>query len=141
MKSAFFLCLLALALFPSCKKEDNSSTITAASVNNIVAAGNWRVTYYFDTDHDETSSFTGYEFSFGAGGTVTATKAGTTISGTWSTGNDDSHVKLVLFFSSPASFSKINDDWHVIEQTNTKIRLQDISGGNGGTDYLTFERN
>ena len=63
------------------------------------------------------------------------------ITGTWSTGTDDSQVKLVLAFSTPAQFADISDDWHVTERTDTKITLQDVSGGNGGTDYLTFEKN
>jgi hypothetical protein len=48
---------------------------------------------------------------------------------------------LVIGFASPASFVEISDDWEVIENTSTKIRLQDVSGGNGGTDLLTFEKN
>jgi hypothetical protein len=143
MKHTLFLCLVGSILFTSCQKADNSATqtITPAIVNSTVVTGNWRVTYYFDTDHDETASFAGYEFIFGANGVVTANKAGTTVTGTWSSGYDDSRVKLILSFTSPASFSEISDDWHVIERTNSKIRLQDVSGGNGGTDYLTFEKN
>jgi hypothetical protein len=38
-------------------------------------------------------------------------------------------------------FDELNDDWHIIEETSTKIRLQDVSGGSGGTDLLTFEKN
>ena len=48
---------------------------------------------------------------------------------------------IPLNFSTPVSFIEISDDWNVIERTDTKIKLQDISGGNGGTDYLTFEKN
>jgi hypothetical protein len=34
----------------------------------------------------------------------------------------------------------LNDDWDILELNNSVIKLIDISGGNGGTDYLTFER-
>jgi hypothetical protein len=71
---------------------------------------------------------------------LTASKAGSTITGTWTTLLDDSKTKLILFFSAPASFDEFSDDWHVIERTDTRIKLQDVSGGNGGTDYLTFEK-
>jgi hypothetical protein len=54
---------------------------------------------------------------------------------------DDSKVKLVLSFATPANFVEISDDWQVIERTDSRIKLQDLSGGNGGTDYLTFEKN
>ena len=38
------------------------------------------------------------------------------------------------------NFEELNDDWDVVSQSATKIELIDVSGGNGGTDYLTFER-
>ena len=38
-------------------------------------------------------------------------------------------------------YMDLSDDWDIVERTDTKIRLQDVSGGNGGTDYLTFEKN
>ncbi|MFC4262979.1 hypothetical protein ACFOWM_08830 [Ferruginibacter yonginensis] len=132
-------CVISLS---SCKKDDNSTNITTSAVTATVVTGNWRITYYYDTDHEETNNYSGYSFVFANNNTVTATKTGTTaINGTWNTALDDSKTKLVLSFSSPASFVEISDDWHVIERTDTKIRLQDVSGGNGGVDFLTFERN
>lgn len=45
-------------------------------------------------------------------------------------------------FSSPTVFAdELTDDWDIISYTDTKIQLVDVSGGNGGTDYLTFEKN
>jgi hypothetical protein len=110
-------------------------------VSNTVTSGTWRITYYWDTDHEETSNYSGYSFTFATGGVLTAVKTGSTVTGTWSTGTDDSKTELVIAFASPASFVEISDDWEVIENTSTKIRLQDVSGGNGGTDLLTFEKN
>jgi hypothetical protein len=143
MKRTLLSSILVLSLFSSCKKDAAPAPqpLSVASVNNTIVTGNWRVTYYNDNSQDETTKFSGYEFDFAAGGIVTATKTGSSISGTWSSGNDDSQVKLILSFSAPAVFSEISDDWHVTERTDTKITLQDVSGGNGGTDYLTFERN
>jgi hypothetical protein len=63
------------------------------------------------------------------------------VPGTWSTGSDDSQKKLYLTFNSPPDFNELSDDWHILEETSTKIRLEDVSGGNGGTDLLTFEKN
>lgn len=143
MKIKLFALLILAAIFTSCKKEDSSvsSGITISAVNSTVVTGDWRITYYYDRDHDSTSSFAGYSFNFTANGVVTAIKTGTAVTGTWSSGNDDSHVKLVLAFSSPNSFDEISEDWRVIERTETKIKLQHISGGDGHIDYLTFERN
>lgn len=141
MKKITLSFLLFSALFFSCKKEDNAASISTSNVSSTILTGSWRITYYWDTDHEETSSFNGYNFIFNSNGSVSATKASSVINGTWSTRNDDSKVKLVIAFSSPANFIEISDDWHTIERTDVKIKLQDVSGGNGGTDYLTFEKN
>ncbi|OGU59623.1 MAG: hypothetical protein A2X64_04325 [Ignavibacteria bacterium GWF2_33_9] len=102
--------------------------------------GNWVVTYYWDDDKEETYKFTGNSFSFLANGTVSVTVSNSTFPGVWSSGIDDSKAKLYLIFASPEHLEEISDDWHVVEQTDTKIRLADESGGDGSTDYLTFER-
>ncbi len=134
--------LLILVSFSSCKKDDNSSSNNTATVlNSTITQGGWRVTSYIDSGNNETSHYTGYAFTFQSGGVVTATKSGSTVNGTWSSGNDDSTLKLVLNFGTIDPFRELNDDWHVVQQTSTMIKLEDVSGGNGGTDYLTFEKN
>jgi hypothetical protein len=139
-KNLWFILFFTCSLF-ACKKEDsNNSNISSGLVNTTLTSGNWKITYYWDTDHEETSNYVNYVFTFNANNVLTAVKTGSTLSGSWNTGTDDSKVKLILNFSSPASFLEISDDWHVIEKTDTKIKLQDVSGGNGGTDYLTFEK-
>jgi hypothetical protein len=34
----------------------------------------------------------------------------------------------------------LSDDWDIISYTDTEIKLIDVSGGNGGTDYLTLTK-
>ena len=134
--------LLILVSFSSCKKDDNSSSSNTATVlNSTITQGGWRVTSYIDRGNNETSHYTGDAFTFQSGGVVTATKSGSTVNGTWSSGNDDSTLKLVLNFGTTDPFQELNDDWHVVQQTSTMIKLEDVSGGNGGIDYLTFEKN
>ncbi len=142
MKTLLFS-LLTLGMFLlACSNDDDPvSTISPTDVRNTLGTGTWRITYYWDSDHEETSNFTGYTFTFGAANVVTATKTGSTATGTWSTRTDDSRVKLDLLFATPADFAEISDDWHVTERTATRIKLQDVSGGSGGTDLLTFEKN
>lgn len=140
-KTSLVLIACIIISFVSCDKSDSTSSISTTAVTNTIASGTWRITYYWDTDHDETANYNGYAFTFANGNIVTATKAGSTITGSWTTGLDDSKTKLVLSFLTPASFVEISDDWHVIERTDTKIKLQDVSGGNGDTDLLTFEKN
>jgi hypothetical protein len=139
--SLFFLILLAVAC-----KDDNSKDSNQIKVVNTATAGTWRITYYFDTDTDETAKFSGYNFTF-TNGTVTATNGTNTYTGTWSitdsNSNDDTmdDLHFNLAFTSPANFADLTDDWEILEITDTKMRLTDVSGGNGGTDFLTFEKN
>jgi hypothetical protein len=143
MKNTLFLIVMTVGLF-SCKKDDTSSStaITTANLTATASTGTWRITYYYETDHQETANYAGYAFTFAGGNVLTATKAGAAnVAGTWTTGVDDSKVKLVLSFATPASFVELSDDWHVTSRTDTKIVMTDVSGGNGGTDFLTFEKN
>lgn len=137
MKHPIRIMLLTALLFAvvSCKKDDSLSV-----VDDTIQKGNWKVTFFEDSGKDETAHFSGYEFVFNDDGTVVATNGGNTVSGTWLTGTDDSQSKLILNFGSTVSFDDLNEDWHVTEETSTLIRCEHISGGNGGTDYLTFEK-
>jgi hypothetical protein len=134
--------LLAIFVFSvllvSCSKDDPVSNDD--SLNTSKLSGNWQVTYYWDSDKDETYKFSGNTFTFASSGSISVVASSNTYTGTWTTGSDDSQTKLYLTFGSPDYLSDISDDWHVIEQTDNKIRLEDVSGGNGGTDLLTFER-
>ena len=134
----------------SCSDEDDktiSSSVDPTPVINIVSTGTWKITFYEDSGVNETSNFTGYNFSFGAGNLLSTTNVTNTYSGTWSVtdtnSNDDSlnDLDFNIAFSSPADFFDLTDDWDIVSRTDTKIVLIDISGGSGGTDYLTFEKN
>lgn len=68
-KALLFTSLINVLLFFSCKKDsntgsDNNNSITVANVNSALSTGNWRVSYYWDTDHEETNNYTGHIFSF-----------------------------------------------------------------------------
>ncbi len=137
----------------SCNKDDDDAVVNAAQdpvqVINTVNQGTWRITFYQDSQTDETSNFSGYTFTFGASNVLTATNGSTNYTGTWSVTNSDSNddnpsndLDFNIGFSSPQLFDdELTDDWDIISYTSTKIQLIDISGGNGGTDYLTFEKN
>jgi hypothetical protein len=131
--------LVITFLVSSCEKNDNSNS-ASTNITNIVNQGNWRITLYNDSGTDELYYFSGYTFTF-SNGTITAIRNTTTVNGTYSTLFDDSKNKFLLNFGSTVPFDELNDDWHIIEETSTKIRLQDVSGGSGGTDLLTFEKN
>jgi hypothetical protein len=105
------------------------------------------ITRFEDSGSNETSSFAGYDFVFGASGTLTASSASNIFIGSWGVtddnGKDDNSNDLHfnIIFDLNNSFDELNDDWHFVSHSASKIELIDVSGGNGGTDYLTFERN
>ena len=124
----------------SCKKSSTNPIIPSNPISTIVQQGSWRITLYNDNGTDETSNFTGYSFKFNSNGTITATKGGSTVNGTWSKGTDDSQPKLYLNFGATNPFDSLTSDWRITSQNTSKIVLIDVSGGGGGTDYLTFEK-
>ncbi|MDG1572144.1 hypothetical protein OZ410_07435 [Robiginitalea sp. M366] len=154
LKMRILALLLPLFLISCDPSEDevqgNLTAADAAALRATAEEGQWRITYFFDTDKEETADFNGYVFTFGTDGTVVAAKDGTEVSGTWSVTHSDSSpddsssssndVDFNLFFSGSLLFEDLNDDWDILEYTSTRIRLTDVSGGNGGTDFLTFER-
>ena len=153
----FLYVLVTLGLFlvtSSCSSSDDATIIdNSVRINEIKSAilsGTWRITSFIDSGNNETSDFTGYNFTFNENGTLTASNGTDTIDGTWSViedddSNDDSNydddIDFNISFLAPPSFTDLTDDWDVTSSSTTKIELIDISGGNGGTDTLTFERN
>jgi hypothetical protein len=131
--------------------EENVST-TAAQVENIAQNGEWQITYFYDTDQEETGNFSGYSFSFNENGALSAVNGNATVTGTWSItdnsgsssdddgSSSDNDNDFNIFFASPDIFDDLSDDWDIISISEVKIELIDVSGGNGGTDYLTFEK-
>lgn len=142
----FVLISLMLVACSSSDDSNSNSGNTTQDVVNAAQSGNWIITYFFDTDSEETNNFTGYVFTFGSNGVLTATNGSTTVTGSWSVtdsnSNDDSpdDLHFNISFSTPADFQDLTDDWEILNYTSSIIELRDVSGGNGGTDLLTFEK-
>ena len=110
----------------------------STDLEDFLTDGTWFVFSYVDDGDDETGDYNGYDVTFNTNGTVTATNGGNTNNGTWevlSAGN-----KLLMDFGVQLPFEEFNDDWDVLSATNTRVELQDVSGGGGGTDTLIFEK-
>jgi len=144
---AFFI-YTGLAM--SCDKDDDNTQqleTTVQQTQNTAQSGSWKITF-FDSDQNETNHFNGFTFTFNENGSLVGVNGSTTITGTWSvtdsnSSDDDggsSDVDFNIFFASPPDFEDLSDDWDIISVTNSKIELTDVSGGNGGTDFLTFEK-
>jgi len=126
-----------------CDEDDdndyNDDDVDDRDFRAILIDGKWEITYFFD-DKDETNSFRGFVFTFDENGNVWASNNARTVEGKWSSYGDDGILELELNFGMGSPFDEIQDDWHVIEFDKTIIKLKDVSGGDGSTEYLTFER-
>lgn len=130
--------LLLFGFFMACDGDDPEPDPIAEMRTNI-KTGSWRVSYFFD-ETDETHLFTGYTFVFNDDKTVRATKGTVAVSGMWELLWASNSEKLVLDFAVIEPFDELNDDWDILEVTESKIVLEDVSGGNGEIDYLTLEK-
>ncbi|HLP64348.1 hypothetical protein [Flavobacterium sp.] len=142
------LFMLNVASMCSSDDDNSNSSQDPTPVINTVNSGTWRITFFEDSGTNETSHFTGYNFTFGPGNALTATNGTNSYTGTWSVISDDSgddspsnDLDFNIAFSTPADFTDLTEDWNIITYTSTKIQLVHVSGGNGGTDYVTFEKN
>jgi len=134
------MAILVFGLY-ACEKDKSTQDPSDSSTSEIVGQGTWKITLFNDSGNEETQNFAGYNFTFNTNGTIAAVKNTSTVDGIWNTGVDDSQNKLLLDFGSTVQFSELNEDWVILGQTVSKIRLEHVSGGNGGTDLLTFEIN
>lgn len=145
--STLLLALSALFTMNSCSNStDDSADLTPTVIQNNVQTGDWKITSYIDSGKDETNHFSGYFFTFNSNGTISATNGSVTNAGTWSltdsNSNDDTPgvVDFTILFNLGNDFDSLSEDWQILSQTSKKIELKHVSGGNGGTDFLTFEK-
>jgi hypothetical protein len=153
MKKICFAVLIFATVFLtySCSSDDDGNSTdnsSIATVVNTMNSGTWRITKYIDSANDETTDFSGYNFTFTQNNILMASNGTEEIMGSWlvSSGNsnDDNpsnDLDFIISFAGPAKFMELSDDWDIQSRTSTKLELIDVSGGNGGTDYLTFEKN
>lgn len=145
--STLLLALSALFTMNSCSNStDDSADLTPTVIQNNVQTGDWKITSYIDSGKDETNHFSGYFFTFNSNGTISATNGSVTYAGTWSltdsNSNDDTPgvVDFTILFNLGNDFDSLSEDWQILSQTSKKIELKHVSGGNGGIDFLTFEK-
>ncbi len=146
---------LLMATLLACSNDDSTNNNDTNNIDteiqqtsNLMTSSDWIITNFNDSGQDETSNFNGYTFSFNSDGTLVATNGSDMVAGTWSivddSSNDDSNdnddIDFNIFFASPDEFNDLSDDWDIVSKTNSTIVLIDVSGGNGGTDHLTFEK-
>ncbi|WP_224484888.1 hypothetical protein [Robertkochia aurantiaca] len=153
----YLLPILAVLFLYSCNDDDDNAINdgTAAAIADIEAtmsSDTWIITEYNDSGVDETDDYNGFVFTFADDGTLTASNGTESYEGTWSvTADDDSDddnsdgdeedIDFNIFFSAPEFLAELTDDWDINASTNLTLDLFDVSGGDGTTDRLIFERN
>ena len=150
-KLNFLAACLIMAGATACSDDDSNSKVNgnATAVANNLKSGTWKISSFIEETNDETAHFQGYNFTFGENNVLTATNGTDTYTGTWSVFDDDSSdddgfdsdIDVVINFAAPDDFTDLSDDWDVKARTGTELQLIDVSGGDGGTDLLTFQKN
>jgi hypothetical protein len=129
--------LIAMTVFASSCLIGGSDSTTV----QVVTSGTWKVTLFTDSGNDETSDFNGYTFTFTDGGTLTAVKNGITKTGTWSVNNSSNkfNIDLGAKVDSNKPLGELTDDWKILSNTETVIRLTDDNSSSN--EFLTFTKN
>jgi hypothetical protein len=133
MKTLLALTFL-LVVLQSCTKQD--ATVTPSNSNQV--SGVWKITSLIDNkSRDRTSNYSSYTFDFLTSGAFQV-KQGTTVfkSGTWSNTSSYWTAAIVINITGVLAeddLGELNEDWRIIEKTDTKIKVQ-----NGGGKVLVF---
>ena len=143
--SSLLFSLAALFYLTSCSNNDPIIPSQNAIENNV-KTGAWKIISFVNSGKDETNQFNGFTFTFGSNDIITSTNGSVTYSGTWNISdsnlNDDNPKDLDfnIQFNLSNDFESLSEDWQIEVQTPTRIELIHTSGGYGGTDFLTFEK-
>ena len=137
---SLFVFVAVLSTASMCN-EDEKNEKSNQGLETTLGYGTWRVTYFFDMQ-DETGDFSGYSFQFNDDGVAIATKSSLSVQGSWNTeDSSDGNSKLYIDFGVGEPLEELNEDWKVVGNSGAKVTLEHVSGGNGDTDILVFERN
>ena len=119
--AAFF----SVILFANCSKDkDDNNT---GPVTPIVSTGGWHVSLFSERNNDETSDFSGYNFTFQPDGKLIVTKGAVTTQGTWTENTSSNKLNIDLGTKSDSNkpLGELTDDWFIISHSDSKISLTD----------------
>lgn len=110
---------------------------------DLMVTDQWYVNLMEEDLENETCDYVEFTFTYSLDGTVQAVSASRTVNGFWSVVNDSSGLELILNFNYNGEddpFEDLNDDWDVLFYDTDSVQLEEVSGGNGGTERLNFGR-
>lgn len=126
--------LLASALH-GCSSNDKDDNPPGA-----VTSGSWRVSTFSERGSDETGDFSGYTFTFSAGGEARAVKGGVSKTGSWSmSGSTRFNIDFGAKTDANKPLGELTDDWKIISISSTQIKLTDDNPSSA--EFLTFTKN
>ena len=138
--------IIALSLLSCSEENDSPPEQVQTQIKEILKSGTWKITRFEDSGKDETGHFSAYDFTFRSSNILTADNGMNQLDGNWSIMDDSSaddnldDLDLIVHFSESSAFEELNEDWNFISYSESLVELIHVSGGNGGTDYLTLEK-
>lgn len=127
--------ILSLVIgFSACTNSSDNNPSGDDISNVVTGQSDWKVSYYWDKDKDETNNFAGYTFHFKSNGVLEATRNSATTTGTWQV--DNSSNKLIIQLGATSPLDDLNDDWIILEKTDKTIKLKDDNTDH--TELLNF---
>jgi hypothetical protein len=124
-----------------CDEDDDNDfdddDIDDTEFKAFITSGKWKVTSYVD-GNTNSDAFDGIEFSFNEDGYILASDGIETAEGEWESYGDSGVLEIDLDFDSIEPYKDLNEEWQVISYTNSRINLEDTSGGADFT--VVFEK-
>ena len=134
-----WLLFIIVGSLGSCTNSDDDQSMPNNPDPQVITQGDWKVTWYWDKDKDETNDFASYVFNFNGSGAFESTNAGSTVNGTWQATTDDGSQRLAISSGSVTKpLTDLDDDWIIVSMTSNKIELKDDNDEH--LEELRFEK-
>lgn len=93
----------------------------------------WQIEYFEEDGVDDTEDFENWQLEFSSAGNVNAFYNETLVAtGTWRSVRDEGKEELWISLPEIGELEELNEDWYLIEQTDTLLKLEDR-----GDDYIS----
>lgn len=132
--------LLIICLLAGCDLTDSNQATEVSTDLNVLPTSdpspttstqrvNWEVALLVEDGLDLTRNFEGISISFSTGGLLEAEKNGQKITGSWKLERDFPSDELYLDFPQGTVLEELDEDWYVVERTETKLVMEDEYDG------------
>lgn len=124
---------------------DNCTGGTISQNQNFIptlTSNNWKISFFYEDDDDETDEYTQYKFTFNPNGILTVTENGIVSTGNWSSVFDvpTGYTKLTLSNFSDSNLQDLQLVWRLLEFNENNIHLRDYDTSDDDDYYLYFQK-